>query len=60
MRELANALLEESIIRWCPKIAVLFDAPQIPAGMHPFHRNPLDSSGMELESSRMSLDSTGL
>ena len=40
--------------------SVLFDAPQIPAGMHPFCRIPLDSSGMEPESSGMSLDSTEL
>ena len=39
-------------------VAVLFDALQIPAGMHPFCQIPLDSSRMELESSGMGLDST--
>ena len=28
--------------------AVLFDAPQIPAGMHPFRWIPLDSTGIRL------------
>ena len=37
---------------------VLFDALQIPAGMHPFCWIPQDSSEMEPESSGMGLDST--
>ena len=31
----------------CYTIAVLFDAPQIPAGMHPFHWIPQDSTGFQ-------------
>jgi hypothetical protein len=33
--------------------AVLYHAPHIPAGMEPFHWNPLESAGMALESTGM-------
>ena len=36
--------------------AVLFDAPQIPAGMHPFRRIPPDSTGIEPEYTGMALE----
>jgi len=40
-----------------PLPAVLFDAPQIPAGMLEFRRIPLDSTGMEPESTGIGPDS---
>jgi len=44
--------------RYC-SITVLFDAPQIPAGMLGFCWIPLDSTGMELESTGIGPESSG-
>ena len=43
-----------------PGEAVLFTAPQIPAGMTGFHRNPVESSGMGPESSGIHWNRTGI
>jgi len=40
--------------------AVLFTAPQIPAGMTGFHRIPVESTGMRPESTGMGLEFTGM
>jgi len=40
--------------------AVLCLAPLIPAGMEPFHQNPLESTRMAPESTRMAPESTGM
>ena len=58
--EFAWLIVSSQWVTEVPSQAVLFDAPQIPAGMHPLYQIPPDSSGMEPESSGMSLDSTGL
>jgi len=39
---------------------VLRLAPLIPAGMEPFHRNPLESTRMAPESTGMAPESTGM
>ena len=42
------------------KLSVLFTAPQIPAGMTGFHRNPAESSAMGPESSGILRNGTGI
>ena len=43
-----------------PSTPILHHAPLIPAGMNPFHWNPEESAGMELEWTGMDRNGTGM
>ena len=55
-KQMPKHLPDVVILRITPSPPVLFDAPQIPAGMHPFRRIPPDSTGIEPEYTGMALE----